>query len=51
MGSLAPNRQRTAVAKTTITTDIHQTLNVHLNALAEIALNFSLSFKDAAYAA
>jgi hypothetical protein len=49
MRSLTTNRQGTAVTKSTIATDIHQTLDVHLNALAEVALNLSLSLKDTAY--
>jgi hypothetical protein len=45
--SLTTNRQRAAMSQPSVTTDVHQTLDVHLDTFAEIALNFTLRFEDA----
>src|SRR3989442_1176103 len=44
--ALATNWQPTTMAQPPICADIHQALNVHLNALAKIAFNLALSFDD-----
>ncbi len=46
MRSLSTNRQRAAMTQTTIATDVHQALDVHLHALAQVAFNLSLRFQD-----
>src|SRR4029434_5397377 len=40
--ALAPDRQTAPVSQTAISADIHQTFDVHLNPLAQIAFNFVL---------
>jgi hypothetical protein len=45
--SLATDRQRTTMSQAAIATDIHQSLDVHLNALAQIAFNLTLHFQNA----
>jgi hypothetical protein len=45
--SLATNRERTAMSQAAIASDIHQTLDVHLNALAQIAFDLTLHFQNA----
>ena len=44
--ALAANWQPTTMAQSAICADVHQTLDVHLNALAQIAFNLALSFDD-----
>jgi len=39
------------MTQTTIATDIHQTLDVHLDALTQVAFDLALRLKDAANAA
>jgi hypothetical protein len=39
--ALTAHRQRTAVSESTIAADIHQALDVHLDALSQIAFAFS----------
>ena len=48
MRSLSANRQRTAMPQSSVTTNVHQALDVHLDSLAEIALNLALRLKDGA---
>src|ERR1044072_7767971 len=50
MRALAAHRQSTPMSQAAIRTDVHQTLDVHLNALAQIALDLALRFKDRANA-
>src|SRR6185295_14193263 len=49
--TLATHRQRTTMSQTAIATDVHQTLDVHLNALAQVALDLSLHFQNVTDAA
>src|SRR5215213_3959433 len=51
MSSLATHWQRPAMPETTIATDIHQALDVHLNALAKVAFDLSLRFQNGTDAA
>src|ERR1043165_6020695 len=51
MCALSANRKTTAMSQATICADIHQALDVHLHALAEIALNLALLVEDGANAA
>ena len=46
--SLTAHRQSTTMTQATITTDVHQTLDVHLDALAQIAFDLALRFEDGA---
>src|SRR5205085_3030148 len=46
--ALAANGQPTTMAQSAICADVHQTLDVHLNALAKIAFYLSLTFQDRA---
>jgi hypothetical protein len=46
MRSLATHRKRATMSQTAITTDVHQTLDVHLHALAQIAFDLSLCFQN-----
>src|ERR1044072_7431585 len=46
VGSLATHRQSTTMSQTAIATDIHQTLDVHLDALAQVAFDLALCFQD-----
>src|SRR5262245_4844403 len=48
MRALAAHRQATAMTQSAIGADVHQTLDVHLNALAQIALNLALRFQHGA---
>ena len=45
MGALSPDRQAAAMSQTTIAADVHQPFDVHLDPLAQIALNLTLRFK------
>src|SRR5215510_5006530 len=51
VGTLATHRQRTTMSQTAIAADVHQTLDVHLNALAQVALDLSLRFQNVTDAA
>src|SRR6185369_9801169 len=44
--SLATHRQSTTMTQAAIASDIHQTLDVHLNALAKVAFDLSLRFQN-----
>jgi len=46
MGTLAAYRQGAPVSQPAIAADIHQALDVHLHALAQIAFDFSLRLQD-----
>jgi hypothetical protein len=48
MSSLAAHRKCTTVSQATIATDIHQTLDVHLDTLPKVTLDLTLRFQDAA---
>src|ERR1043165_9830969 len=48
VGALAAHWKSTTVTKSAIRTDVHQTLDVHLNALAQIAFDLTLRLKDRA---
>src|SRR6185369_3396654 len=48
VSALTPHRQSTAMTQAPIRADVHQALNVHLDALAEIALDFTFSLEDGA---
>ena len=48
MSSLATHRKRTAMSQPAIATDVHQTFDVHLDALAKIAFDLALRFQNAA---
>src|SRR5262249_22856616 len=48
MRALAAHRQATPMTKSPICADVHQTLDVHLNALAQISLNLTLRFQYSA---
>src|ERR1041384_5351707 len=49
--TLATHRQRTTMSQTAIATDVHQTFDVHLNALAQVAFDLSLHFQNVTDAA
>src|SRR5215211_1588820 len=51
VSSLAAHRQRATMSQTTIATDIHQPLDIHLDALAKIAFDLTLRFQNGAYTA
>ena len=42
MSALAPNGEPPSVAKSSVTTDVHQSFDVHLHLLAQIALYHAL---------
>src|SRR3954463_13153604 len=42
MRALAAHGQPTAMAQAAVATDVHQTLDVHLDALAQVALDLAL---------
>jgi len=44
--ALTTNRQRSAVAQSPVATDIHQSLDVHLDALPQVAFNLTLRFEN-----
>ena len=46
MCSLTTNRQAPTMTQAAVAADIHQTLDVHLNALAKVALDLALRFED-----
>ena len=48
-GALTADRQTATMAQTAIAADVHQTLDVHLDTLSEIALYFALGIEDRAY--
>src|SRR5688572_21089569 len=48
--ALSANGQATAMPQAAISADVHQTFDVHLNALAQVAFNFALGFQDRANA-
>jgi hypothetical protein len=48
---LPAHRKTTPMTQPAIGADVHQTLDVHLNALAQVAFNLALSFDDCANAA
>jgi hypothetical protein len=48
MSSLAAHGKCTTVSQATIATDIHQTLNVHLDTLPKVTFDLTLRFQDAA---
>src|SRR5215813_3074388 len=51
MSSLAAHRQRTAMPETSIATDIHQALDIHLHALPQVAFDLSLRLQNGTDAA
>ena len=48
MRALASNGEATAMSQPAITADVHQTLDIHLNALSEVALDLALGVDDGA---
>src|SRR6185436_12005480 len=46
--ALASHRQSAPVTQAAVRADVHQTLDVHLNALAQIAFDLALRFQDRA---
>ena len=48
MSSLAAHRKCTTVSQAAIATDIHQTLDVHLDTLPKVTFDLTLRFQDAA---
>jgi hypothetical protein len=46
--SLSAHGQRATMPQTAIAADVHQALDVHLNALAQVALDLALRLEDAA---
>jgi hypothetical protein len=46
MCTLAAHRQRSAMPKTAIATNVHQPLNVHLDTLAQVTFDFTLGLKN-----
>jgi hypothetical protein len=46
MRALTANRQRSAVPQSPVATNIHQSLDVHLDALPQVALNLTLRFEN-----
>ena len=46
--SLSANGQRTAMPQPAVAADVHQSLDVHLHSLAQVAFDLTLSFQDAA---
>src|SRR5688572_9278537 len=46
MCALSTNRQRTAMTQPSIASDIHQSLDVHLDSLPQVAFNFTLRFEN-----
>jgi hypothetical protein len=46
MCSLTTDRQRTAMPESAVAPDIHQTFDVHLDALPQVAFDFAFCFKD-----
>src|ERR1041385_4643107 len=44
MSALTTHRQRTAMTQTAIAADVHQPLDVHLHAFAQVALDLALRF-------
>ena len=40
--------QRAAMSQTAIAANVHQSLDVHLDALAQVALDLALGFQDGA---
>ena len=44
--ALAAHRQRAAMPQSAIAADVHQTLDVHLNALAQVAFDLALRFEN-----
>lgn len=51
MGSLTAHRQRATMSQASVTSDVHQSLDIHLNAFAQIALDLALHFQNTANAA
>jgi hypothetical protein len=51
VSSLTAHRKRTPVSQTTIASDIHQPLDVHLDSFSKIAFDFTLRFEDSTNAA
>ena len=49
MRSLAADRQASAVTQPPVAADIHQTLDVHLDPLAEVALDITLLIQQRTY--
>src|SRR6478672_4151400 len=48
MRALTTHRKSATMAEPTISANIHQTLDVHLNALAQVAFDFTLRLEDRA---
>jgi hypothetical protein len=48
MRALSANRQAAAMTQAAITTDVHETLYIHLDALSQIALDLALPIDDGA---
>ena len=46
MRALSANRQTATMTQSAVATDVHQPLDVHLDALAQVAFNFSLRFEN-----
>src|SRR5688500_18971553 len=46
--TLAADRQAAAVAQAAVAADVHQTLDVHLNAFAQVAFDVALCVQDGA---
>jgi hypothetical protein len=46
--ALTADRQSATVPQPSIASDIHQSLDVHLDSLAQVALNLALGFEDRA---
>src|SRR5712691_9384803 len=44
--TLSANWQRTPMAQPSVATDVHQTLDIHLNSLAQVALNLALRLQN-----
>src|SRR5687767_2933645 len=46
MCPLTANRQRAAMSQTSITSNVHQALDIHLDALPQIAFDLTLRFQN-----
>src|SRR6185503_4283066 len=46
VGSLSTNRQSATMTQAAISADVHQALDIHLDALAQVAFDFALGFQD-----
>jgi hypothetical protein len=48
VSSLTAHGQRATMSQTAIATDVHQSLDVHLDAFAKVAFDFTLRFQNRA---